>query len=354
MRPSLHPRTINGPFGDPGLFISFLFEKRAVLFDLGDIYSLPSKDILKITHAFVSHTHMDHFSGFDRLLRLFLGRDKDLYIYGPEGFLKNIEGKLAGYSWNLVENYEYNLTIHATQVEPERLVTKTYRCRNRFAPDPVTVINNFNGTLHEEPALAVSAIILDHGIPCLGFSMKERFHVNILKDNVTSLGIEIGPWLREFKEALFTGMDPDSEFEIRTGKTETSCRKFILGELSEKIALITPGQKITYIVDVPFGKPNPDKIIEFAESSDHLYIEASFLDRDREFAEKKFHLTAMQAGYIAAMAKVKQYTIFHFSPRYTDCEELLIREARQEYEKQKSEARSPATPIGGPSAGARS
>lgn len=332
MRPFFHPRTINGSFGDPGLFISFLFEKRAVLFDLGDIYSLSSKDILKTSHVFVSHTHMDHFSGFDRLLRLFLGRNKDLYIYGPEGFLKNIEGKLAGYSWNLVENYEYDVTIHATQVDPKHIVTKRYRCRNRFAPDPETVIDNFNGTLHEEPALTVSAIILDHGIPCLGFSMKERFHVNILKDKVASLGLEIGPWLREFKEALFNEQDPCSEFEVRTGKTRTAGRRFILGELSEKIALITPGQKITYIVDVAFDKPNRDKIIEFADNSDHLFIEASFLDKDRELAGKKYHLTAGQAGYIAAKARAKQYTIFHFSPRYTDCEELLIREARLAYE----------------------
>lgn len=333
MRPFFHPKRINGPFGDPGLFISFLFEKRAVLFDLGEIYSLPPKDILKISHAFISHTHMDHFSGFDRLLRLFLGRDKDLYIYGPEGFLKNVEGKLAGYSWNLVENYEYNLTIHATEVSPEKLITKIYRCRNRFAPDPETVINNFGGILYEEPAFAVSAIILDHGIPCLGFSMKERFHVNILKDNVESLGLEIGSWLRDFKEALFNGKDPDSEFEVRTGKSKTAGGKFKLGELSEKIAIISPGQKITYIVDVAFDKPNPDKIIEFAKNSDHLYIEASFLDRDRELAEKKFHLTARQAGYIAAKACVKQYSIIHFSPRNIDCEEILLREARQEYEK---------------------
>jgi len=283
---------------------------------------------------------MDHFTGFDRLLRLFLGRDKDLYIYGPEGFLKNIEGKLAGYSWNLVENYKYNLTIHATQVDLKRLVTKTYRCRNRFAPDPETVIKNFNGILHEEPAFTVSAIILDHGIPCLGFSMKERFHINILKENVASLGLEIGPWLREFKEALFNEQDSDSEFEVHTGKTRTAGRKFILGELSEKIALINPGQKITYIVDVAFGKPNPDKIIEFAKDSDHLYIEASFLDSDRELAEKKFHLTAGQAGYIAAKADAKQYTIFHFSPRNIDYEELLLSEARQEYEKQKPGGRS--------------
>lgn len=65
MRPSFFPRLINGPFDDPGLFIPFLIEKRAIIFDLGEIYSLPVKDILKISHVFITHTHMDHFVGFD-------------------------------------------------------------------------------------------------------------------------------------------------------------------------------------------------------------------------------------------------------------------------------------------------
>ncbi len=95
MRPRFHPRLINGPFDDPGLFIPFLFENRAVLFDLGDILSLTPREILKISHVFVTHTHMDHFIGFDRILRLALGREKDLHLYGPPEFFKNVEGKLA-------------------------------------------------------------------------------------------------------------------------------------------------------------------------------------------------------------------------------------------------------------------
>ena len=112
MGPSFLPRLVNGPFDDPALYIPFRHEKRALLFDLGDIASLSSRDILKITHIFVTHTHMDHFSGFERVLRLFLGRDKDLFLYGPQGFIDNVAGKLAGYCWNLVENYENRFTLH--------------------------------------------------------------------------------------------------------------------------------------------------------------------------------------------------------------------------------------------------
>jgi ribonuclease Z len=155
-----------------------------------------------------------------------------------------------------------------------------------------------------------------------------------MKENVKALGLEIGPWLKDLKDALYKEQDPDSEFEVLLDENKNLKKIFILGELSKKIALITRGQKITYIVDVVFNKSNIDKIIEFAKDSDHLYIEASFLHKDYAFAEKKFHLTSKQAGYLAAMAKAKQFTIFHFSPRNIGYEKHLYYEARQEYEKQ--------------------
>jgi ribonuclease Z len=330
MRPSFLPRLVNGPFDDPGLYIPFFYENRAVIFDLGDICSLSSRDILKISHIFVTHTHMDHFIGFDKLLRLSLGRDQDLFMYGPENFIKNVEGKLAGYSWNLVKNYANMLALHVTEVHDDHLVTKDYICQNGFIPASKAVKHPFSEPLYKEPSFSVFTRILDHSIPCLGFTLKERFHVNIIKDAVAGLGLEIGPWLKQFKQALFNNQNPDSEFEVKFGKRQHK-KIFVLGDLATQIALITPGQKVSYVADVVYNEPNAQKIVELVKNSDHLFIEASFLEEDRDIAEKKCHLTARQAGLIAGKAGVKQLTPFHFSPRYQGQGHILEKEAFDAY-----------------------
>ena len=331
MRPLFHPRLINSAFDDPGLFIPFLLEKRAVLFDLGDIHSLSSRDILKISHVFITHTHIDHFYGFDRLLRLFLGREKIVYMYGPAGFLKNIEGKLSSYSWNLVDNFSNQFGFHLTEVHSKHLFTNLYLCRDKFRPAHPAKVKPFSSILFEEPALSISTVVLDHSIPCLGFSIRERFHVNIKKDGLDSLGLETGPWLHEFKQALINHKPFDSEFETNIKKGISGKKKFILGDLAKQIAIITAGQKITYIADVVYNESNSDKIIDFAKDSDHLFIEAAFLDKHKSIAKTKNHLTARQAGTIAARAGIKQFTIFHFSPRYICQEKLLFEEAHEAY-----------------------
>ncbi len=331
MRPSFLPRLVNGPFDDPSLFIPFLYEKRAVIFDIGDIFSLSARDILKISHIFITHTHMDHFIGFDRLLRLVLGRDQDLYMYGPENFIKNVEGKLAGYSWNLVKNYTNLLTLHVTEVHDDHLVTKDYICQNGFIPASKAVKHPFNGPLYKERSFSVFTQILDHSIPCLGFTLKERFHVNIMKDAVAELGLEIGPWLKEFKQALFNNQDLDSEFEVKGGKKQHN-KLFVLKDLAKQIAMITPGQKVSYIADVVYNESNIEKIVELVKDSDHLFIEASFLEKDKDIAEKKCHLTARQAGLIAGKARVKRLTPFHFSPRYQGYRHILEEEAMDAYD----------------------
>ena len=71
----------------------------------GDGSRLPTRKLLRISDVFVSHTHMDHFAGFDHLLRVCLGLDTGVRMYGPPHFIEQVGHKLHAYTWNLVENY---------------------------------------------------------------------------------------------------------------------------------------------------------------------------------------------------------------------------------------------------------
>ncbi len=325
MRPRFHPRLVNGPFEDPGLFIPFLFEKRALLFDLGDNHRLAPRDILKLTQVYISHTHMDHFIGFDYLLRLLLGREKEVWLFGPEGFLKNLEGKFSAYTWNLVSTYDYPLIIHATEIQKDRHLTQTYHCAKQFLPEGPKKVLPFQSVIWQEPGFRIETDILDHGLPCLGYNLTESYHINICKSGLKKMSLPTGAWLSDFKKALYTQKVTDEIQLPPRIDGKPSPEKMSLEELAQKIAVITPGQKIAYITDTSYQ--SSDAVIQLAQGADHLFIEAAFLHRHRQIAAEKKHLTARQAGLLARQAQVKRLTLFHYSPRYTDEGYLLEKEA---------------------------
>ncbi|HET9025382.1 MAG TPA: ribonuclease Z, partial [Burkholderiaceae bacterium] len=110
MRPLFEPGLLNDSFGDPGLYVDFRDERRALLFDFGDVGRLPPRKLLRLSHVFVSHTHMDHFAGFDQWLRVVLGRKDRVVLTGGPEFIDRVEHKLAAYTWNVVHRYEVPLT----------------------------------------------------------------------------------------------------------------------------------------------------------------------------------------------------------------------------------------------------
>ena len=325
MRPIFRPELVNDPFGDPGLYVDFKFEKRALLFDLGDITALPPKKILRISDVFVSHTHMDHFFGFDRLLRICLGRHTSMRFYGPPGFAAQVGHKLAGYTWNLVENYHGDFVVDVWEVDSGWNACGTrLRCHNRFQCEPLEARCCHDGVLLDEPAFRVRAAFLDHGTACLGFAIEEKTHVNVWKNRLAELGLEVGPWLNVLKDGVRRNA-PDATpvrawWRDREGEHE---RVFPLGELKAAVLQLVPGAKICYVTDVAFHQDNAKRIAALAANAAQLFIECVFLDEDADHAARKHHLTARQAGSIAREAGARLVIPFHFSPRYTGREAEL-------------------------------
>jgi ribonuclease Z len=287
------------------LFVRILREKRALLFDAGNISKLNPGDVQKITDVFVTHTHIDHFIGFDSLIRALLRRSLPLRVFGPANITDCVAGKLCGYTWNLIQ--EYPLRIEVFGVSGNTMTHTSFHAKNGFQKQEheEQIITD---VLLRDPLMTIRSLQIDHQIPCMAYSIEEEFHININKALLQEMALPVGPWLSSFKKALREQMPGETEFIV-------AGRRYPLGEL-RRIATITKGQKISYVTDASLTEDNIRRIADFVRDSDTLYCEAYFMDKDRDMAQQRSHLTARVTGTIARQAAVKRLMVMHFSPRY--------------------------------------
>jgi ribonuclease Z len=325
MKSFFHPSLVNNRFEDPSLYVDIPWERRGLLFDLGANYFLSPRKLLKVSDVFVSHAHMDHFIGFDHLLRLRLTRERPLRLYGPPGIIDRVSARLSGYTWNLVNGYSFSVEvneIHAGRMSRSKMVAHQFFRPNALGeqaiPDaPVTIL--------DDGLVSVTATLVDHKIPCVAYALSERCHVNINADALEKAGLPTGDWLRKLKEKVRAGAGDGSKVQV---PGRGSMR---LGELREAVVSVTPGQKIAYVVDAAFHAENVRRIVELVREADVLFCEAAFMERDLERARETYHLTACQAGWLARRAGVKRLEVFHFSPRYEREPEALPEEAMEAF-----------------------
>ncbi len=322
------PRLVNDPFGDPGLYVDFRDERRALLFDLGDISRLLPRRLMRLSHVFVTHTHMDHFCGFDHLLRIVLGRKSGIVLFGGPDFVAQVEHKLRAYNWNVVHRYEVELVIEAREIGLDGRVTRArFSSRRGFAREPGEPWQLPDDVLHEEAAFRVRGRFVDHDIPCLAFGIEEKAHVSIAKDRLAALGLTAGAWLRELKRAVLTGAPDETPIQLqwRDRQGEHAVTRQV-GELRHVILDVIAGRRIGYVTDLRYSERNVETLLQLLQGVDLLFIESVFLHEDQEHAARKNHLTAHQAGQIARRVGAKAVVPFHFSPRYEDRSTALIAE----------------------------
>lgn len=335
MNPSFSSYLVNDAFGDPGIYVEVRWSQRALLFDLGRNEGLGPTRLLRAGEIFISHTHMDHFIGFDAVLRVALGRGKTLKLFGPPGLIDNVQGKLRGYTWNLVDGYP--LTIRVREFHKHEIRQTVFRASDGFQPSeqdtsPAPLRDSPLFTVLEDPMFTVNAVALNHRIPSFAYSLEEQFHINVNKQKLHEAGLRVGAWLNDVKQHIWQGKPDDFRFTVALyDEHRRAAQEFLLGEVKERFLTISRGQKIVYVVDARYDEENDAKITALARGADIFYCESPYLDCDAEKARDRYHLTARQAGLMARKAQVRDLVVFHFSPRYTGQGEALEREAMQAF-----------------------
>jgi ribonuclease Z len=319
MRPNLHPRLVNGRFGDPGLFVEMLHRRDALLFDLGDLSPLSARDLLRISHVFVTHTHMDHFVGFDALLRVHVGREKTIRLVGPRGFAERVWHKLQAYEWDLVERYDCDLVFDVTELHEGGLTRSArFRLKSRFEREDIGEGRADGGMVAVGQGFEVRAAVLEHHGPSIGFSVAEPVHVNVWKNRVEERGFDAGPWLQALKRAVAEERGDPLEIDTPAGPRP-------LGQLRDLVS-VGAGQKIAYVTDVADTPANRSAIAALARGADLFFLESCFAAVDERQARQRAHLTTTAAGEIARKAGVRRLEPFHFSPRYEGEEARMLAE----------------------------
>lgn len=318
MRPLLEPRLIHDACGDPGLYLEFEEARRGLLCDLPDLAPLRPRHLMRLTHAFVTHTHMDHFCGFDHLLRVVLGRKSGVVLHGGPGFVAQVSHKLAAYTWNVAHRYDMELVLDVRELTPDGKAQRAlFSSRRRFVPEPCAAPPRAGDVVHEEATFRVRACFVDHDIPCLAYAIEEKARLAVARARLPELGLATGAWLRELKDAVLAGAADDTPIRVAWRDRQGDHAQLrAVGELAPLVLETVPGRRIGYVTDLRFTAANVAALAELLPAPDILFIESMFLHRDLAHAERKHHLTARQAGEIALRVGAKAVVPFHHSPRY--------------------------------------
>jgi ribonuclease Z len=150
------------------------------------------------------------------------------------------------------------------------------------------------GVIHVARDFTIRSAPLRHRVATVGYRIDEPDGRHFLSDRLEARGID-GPAVGRLRDA---------------GTIDVDGRTITVDEVSE----VRPGQSFAYVLDTAWC----DGALELADGVDMLLCEATFRSQDEHLAERYGHLTARQAGRLAAEAGVGLLVLTHFSPRYGD------------------------------------
>ena len=162
---------------------------------------------------------------------------------------------------------------------------------------PVTPVQRHpvhdSGVVATGSGWTLSSALLDHRIAAVGYRLQEPDGVRMLPGRLEAYGIrgpDVGRLLREGSLVLEGG------------------RHVQVDEVSEP----RRGQSFAFVMDTRWC----EAAVALARDADMLVCESTFLDRDRDLADRYGHLTARQAGLLADRAVFRTLVLTLFSQLY--------------------------------------
>ncbi len=260
------------------------WDDLGLLFDPGEgtqrQMTMAGLSATQITHVVLTHFHGDHCLGLPGVLqRLSLDR-----VPGPVPLIYPVSG----------QRFVRNLRRASIFFDAGNVVEQ-----------PVEVPRNGVVEVFRRGPLSLTARPLDHGVECLGYRLAEDDGRRMLPEKLEALGLR-GPEIGRLQ---------------RQGTLEKDGRVIRVEEVSEERI----GQVFSLVLDTRLC----DGARETARGADLLVCEATYLESERVEAYEHHHLTASQAGALAAEAGVRRLVLTHFSQRYFDLRDHYTEAAAQ-------------------------
>lgn len=228
-----------------------------------------------ITKVLITHWHGDHILGLPGLLQTLAlsGYQKTLHIYMPKG------------TKNFME-----------------LIMKTFIFEGKLNYK----IEEVNGKFFENSDFYLEAFPLKHSTKCNGYSFIEKNKLRINKNKINKLKLPNSPILKN----------------IARGKDIIYNNKKIK---ANSLTYLQNGRKISFVFDTGYT----ENIIKNIKNANLIVIEATYLEKEKDIANRYHHLTASQAAHLAKKAKAEKLILTHISPRYEAHEEQILKEAKK-------------------------
>lgn len=235
----------------------------------------------KLHHIFISHLHGDHVLGLPGLLST-MG-------------LQDVAGQIHVYTF----------------AEGIAWLREFMRISRHHASADIVFhpIARERAVVYEDDSLTVETIPLHHGVPTVGYIMREKPKLRKIKGDMV-----------EFHEVPHYKRP-----ELKTGADFVKPDGTVIPN-----AMLTcdpdPARSYAYCSDTSFAR----SVIDDVRGVDTLYHESTYADDKASRAKERGHSTARQAGTVAREAAVGKLIIGHYSKSYRD-DSLLLEQAREEF-----------------------